>query len=772
MNKLMRAPAIGVWVICLLVPPLARAAAADIPSLDWQPRSDWINVRTMGGLKAVGDGKADDTQAIQQALDRPGDGRAVYLPRGVYRITRTLELKGPRTGFLLVGHGRDTILIWDGPVGGIMFRCNGAAYSRFIGISWDGRNGAAIGFDHASELRFETEVTHEHEAFRHFMAAGIRIGHHQRLASAEILYSNCLFERCAIGVAMMDFNDYDNTFDRCEFRQCGTGLFDQHANFYVRNCHFEASADADISTQSEHGDSVRRCTSYGSNRFLVQRGTIAPLTIQDCRVAAWKDADGAIQLNGSTALVFDCVFSLPPSSAPPIRMLRAEQRLAIGHNEPRATHRLVAAPPNARIVVIPSGSKGGMLTSARQSFLRSTASTPPRIFDAVRDFGAKGDGKADDTRAIQAALDAARRAGKGALAYLPTGTYLVTRTLRLTGSDYAFGGGGLRSALVWRGPEGQPMLEVTDPRGMTIEHIAIGHPDYGKMTHGDDIRVTAPSNKPCSLALDEVYAYGLYQKSPNTHGIHLVRLPKGSVVVAPHVQGNLRIEDCGDATLLFRTSYEGTVTVSGQTSGTSGLIGFLTRLDTIAGPTLHVLDNRSVVLSDFYDEQSDSHVLLEGEPRLPPGRVTVQGPKMHLNTQQPVIELRNYRGDLFYGQNEFYIEPKKARVVGIGASEARILIAGCFFYNSRLISQLAPTVRLSLIGNIGMDDTPADPSALQLYADALDDLRRLGAADLSIGAGSKAAHSQKPAHPRRAQPRSVKMSLHISQKAGPKRPSL
>jgi hypothetical protein len=254
------------------------------------------------------------------------------------------------------------------------------------------------------------------------------------------------------------------------------------------------------------------------------------------------------------------------------------------------------------------------------------------------------------------------------------------------------------------------------------------------MTHGDDVRVTAPSNKPCSLTLDEVYAYGLYQKSPDAHGIRFLRLPKGSVVDAPHVQGNLRIEDCGDATLLFRTSYEGAVTVSGTTSGASGLTGFLTRLDTIAGPTLHVCDNRSVVLSDFYDEQSDSHLLLEGEPRLAAGRVTVQGPKTHLNTQQPVIDLRGYRGDLFYGQNEFYLEPKEPRVVGAGASEARILIAGCFFYNSRLVSELSPAVRLSLIGNIGMDDTPEDPKALRLYADALDDLRRLGAADLSIGA--------------------------------------
>ncbi len=44
----------------------------------------------------VGDGKADDTMAIQQLLD---GGGAVRLARGTYRLTRTIEVKLDETGF-------------------------------------------------------------------------------------------------------------------------------------------------------------------------------------------------------------------------------------------------------------------------------------------------------------------------------------------------------------------------------------------------------------------------------------------------------------------------------------------------------------------------------------------------------------------------------------------------------------------------------------------------------------------------------------------------
>ena len=47
------------------------AGEKDIPALAWTAHSDWINVQTDVTPRAVGDGKADETEAIQTALDKP-----------------------------------------------------------------------------------------------------------------------------------------------------------------------------------------------------------------------------------------------------------------------------------------------------------------------------------------------------------------------------------------------------------------------------------------------------------------------------------------------------------------------------------------------------------------------------------------------------------------------------------------------------------------------------------------------------------------------------
>ncbi len=57
-----------------------------------------------------------------------------------------------------------------------MFWSNGIAYSRYCGPELGRAGQAAVGFDHAAEQRFETEVRHEHEAFRNFTEFGIRVG--------------------------------------------------------------------------------------------------------------------------------------------------------------------------------------------------------------------------------------------------------------------------------------------------------------------------------------------------------------------------------------------------------------------------------------------------------------------------------------------------------------------------------------------------------------------------------------------------------------------
>ncbi len=61
----------------------AEAASPQIPALQWQERSDRINVKTDIAPAAIGDGKADDTVAIQKALNGVRDGSVLYFPPGI-----------------------------------------------------------------------------------------------------------------------------------------------------------------------------------------------------------------------------------------------------------------------------------------------------------------------------------------------------------------------------------------------------------------------------------------------------------------------------------------------------------------------------------------------------------------------------------------------------------------------------------------------------------------------------------------------------------------
>jgi hypothetical protein len=731
---------------------LSSAASAldpDIPRLDWQPRSDWINVQKDIVPPAVGDGKADDTAAIQAALNRGVQGKTIYLPPGTYRIVQTLVFKGPGKGSAVIGQGRQTRLVWDGTNSGRMFWSDSMAHTRYIGLSWDGRGKAAIGFDHAAKKQFETEVQHEDEAFRNFTAYGIRVGNEQKRASAEILYHNCLFENCGTAIGLLTFNDYDNTIDGCEFRRCGTGVLSHKSNFYARNCHFEYSREADFIVGPEHGCSIRRCTSVGSKRFVSENGSIAPLTLQDCHVANWTDRDAAVYLNRNAGpvLIFDCVFTHASSNRFPIQVAKISekylsQKLLLCNNRPAAIEALVTGISPEKLYIIPPGREAGVVTAAGQHFLQQNVAVPGKVFDAVRDFGAKADGRTDDSTAIQSAVDAARQYSHGAIAYLPTGRYVVSKTLQVTGRDYTLGGSGFLCGLVWRGKAGEPFITVSNVQNVTLANFSVGHHDLGPMKHGDDILVTSPPKQPCQLILDEVYSHGAFQKAPDRHGIHFDHLPAGSIIDARHVQGNIRITDSSCATLLFRTSYEGTLTIEGTSAPRDGLIGFLTRAATISRPALRVFDNQSVVMSDFYNEQSDQVAAIEGATGQPAGYVTIQGPKVHTLTQEPILDVRDYAGRIYCGQSEFYLEPAETKFQVSGTRPVQLILAGDFWYRNKPAFELNQAAKLTLLGNSGVADSALTPEALAALSAALDDLRRLGKLDYSLWRGrAEAEHN-------------------------------
>ena len=734
----------------------AASTTAQLPVLRWEERSDWINVQTDINPKAVGDGKVDDTVAIQNALAKVRDGSILYFPPGQYRITSQLVLKnstGARwIGGLIIGSGRNTQWIWDGVVGGTMLLLDGVAYSRFVGFELEGRGKAAVGFHYQATRGFQTEVTHRHLAFRGFTNSAVLEAHpNSGQALAETSFENCLFENCERGVAFLQFNDYDFTFDGCEFRNCGVAIDCDHGNFYVRNCHFEGSRVVDIRDGSEHCSSIRRSTSMGSRAFVLRKSSVAPLTIQDCHVEDWKNPEGAVLLSRPPVLLFDCVFSKPPadrnrSGLPPVRVASGGQRLLISGNKLHDAVELTQG-PSPMVINIPPGERQGVIRSAAQRFLKESVVIPGRVLDAQRDFGAKGDGKTDDTIAIQKTIDSAAAGSGNAIAYLPTGNYLITSTLRISGTEFFVGGSGWCSKLIWKGPKGGVMVEVRDAHNITMEDLMIGSHDAGSMDNNLDIHQAGSTNG-TRMTYDGIYVFGMYQKAPFRKGMQFSNLGKDDIVIMPHVQGNLRFVNCARATILANCSYEGSVVVEGKDKVRDGLLGFQTRLATIVTHGLYLRDSYSIVMSDFYVEQADNGYFFEGGAGDPPGRSTLTGAKFHSFTSEDpaknnLLDIRNYHGEINIGPYQFYQEPKRMRMKQQGTVPVELTIWSSSWYGAKPDPQLTMAARLSAIGNeaygVTLDNdlraerlffgSGSTNDAMANLRRALDDLRRLGEMD-------------------------------------------
>jgi len=124
----------------------------------------------------------------------------------------------------------------------------------------------------------------------------------------------------------------------------------------------------------------------------------------------------------------------------------------------------------------------------------------------VHDFGAKGNGTADDTAKIQNAIAAAQSIGGGTV-YLPPGTYKTTSTLLITGNNITFHGEGASSILAGSFADGD-ILRVAQAAGASA-NVANG------LFHDFAVISTVQKTSGAALALDTIQDFRVV----NVHAI-------------------------------------------------------------------------------------------------------------------------------------------------------------------------------------------------------------------------------------------------------------
>jgi RNA polymerase sigma factor (sigma-70 family) len=465
--------------------PAAKPAANGVVETDEfnGPLAGWLDLRKDFG--AAGDGKADDTDALQKALDalRPQESKdkVLYIPPGTYRVTRTLmvlrEKHAESTGIALIGEDPAKATIrWDGPADGVLLQW-GAWYSKFSRLTLDGAGKAKIALYFGDKFSTANEVS---DCVFRDVGVGIQAGRNETQGQAECAVLRCRFLRCSqAGFLTQNWNSLDWWFWRCLFEDCRRGATNDPGcgNFHVYESVFRRSTDADVTIGNLGYFSFVRNVSIGSRMFFSTgwgHSQGAQVTLQaNVILGPTPPPDKGMVIfmgnPGAWLLVDNVIAGLPPDAKPPVQM-----GSAIGNGELVMVGNAIAAKEpvkilskDVRFVNIGTKAEALVLPGAADA---DPAIAPSRVARPVIEVPAGA-----NAGAIQQAIDAAAKdAGRRPVVHLPRSTYRIDKPLVFPpGCDVQLVGDGLHNATKLEAAGANPVIRVAGPSRAAVRQLEI-----------------------------------------------------------------------------------------------------------------------------------------------------------------------------------------------------------------------------------------------------------------------------------------------------------
>jgi hypothetical protein len=386
-------------------------------------------------VKGVGDGRADDTEAVQRAIDAARDKTGhglVFLPSGRYRLSRSI-LVPPGVRIFGVGAKRPVFVL--GPntpgfqkgVGTMIVFTGGDQYSvgrvpvpvpTVVGAKDDVRD-ANSGTFYSSMANIDIEIGDGNPA-----AAGVRF----RMAQHAFL-SHMDFR---LGSAFAGVYQAGNIMEDVHFHGGRYGIVTEKTSpawqFTLIDSTFDGQRDAAIREHEVDLTLVNVAIKNTPVGIEIDRGYSDSLWGKNVRFENVSKAGVIISAedNVFTQVGFENAVA---SNTPVFARFRDSGKTVAGKG---GAYRVASFTYGLTLQGL--GQMGEYKTLADITALPSLpAATPPALralppvadWTNVKTLGVKGDGEADDTAALQKAIDDHR------VLYLPIGFYKVSDTLKL-----------------------------------------------------------------------------------------------------------------------------------------------------------------------------------------------------------------------------------------------------------------------------------------------------------------------------------------------------